>query len=73
MIGRLCSKEEYGLYALGFSLIIFFTDFQTALISTPYMVYSPRLNGDEKRQYTGSTLVHQLTISVLASFMLLQG
>ena len=73
LIGRLCSKEEYGLYALGFTLVMIFNDFQTAFISTPYMVYSPRLSGDEKREYTGSTLVHQLFFSALASIMLLAG
>jgi len=73
ILGRLCPKEEYGLYALGFSLIVMITDFQSALISTPYMVYSPRLNGDDKRKYAGSTLSHQLMFSALVSLMLLAG
>jgi len=63
IIGRACSKEEFGLYMLGFSLVFFVTTLQTSLISTPYMVYSPRLKGDALAQYTGSTLIHQLVLS----------
>jgi O-antigen/teichoic acid export membrane protein len=60
IIARACSKEELGLYMLGFSLILLMTDFQTSLITTPYMVYAPRLRGHAHALYTGSTLIHQL-------------
>lgn len=60
IIARTCSKEELGLYMLGFSLILMVTDFQTSLITTPYMVYAPRLKGRAHALYTGSTLIHQL-------------
>ena len=59
IIARACSKEELGLYMLGFSLILLMTDFQTSLITTPYMVYAPRLKGRAHALYTGSTLIHQ--------------
>src|SRR5664280_807115 len=36
IIARACSKEELGLYMLGFSLVVFVTDMQTSLIATPY-------------------------------------
>lgn len=65
LIGRSSTKEELGLYALGLTIMFFVSDFQTAFISTPYAVYSPRLQGDSHRQFTGSTLLHQLTYSVL--------
>lgn len=64
IIARACSKEEFGLYMLGFSLILFITDLQTSLISTPYMVYAPRLKGRVRALYTGSTLIHQLAFSL---------
>jgi O-antigen/teichoic acid export membrane protein len=60
IIARSCSKEQLGLYMLGFSLIFMMTDFQTSLITTPYMVYAPRLRGHAHALYTGSTLIHQL-------------
>jgi len=52
IIARACSKEELGLYMLGFSLIFLMTDFQTSLITTPYMVYAPRLKGRAHALYT---------------------
>lgn len=65
IIGRACTKEQFGLYMLGFSIILFVVNLQDGLISTPYMVYSPRLKGSMRAQYTGSTLIHQLTLSAL--------
>ncbi len=65
IIARACSKEELGLYALGFSLILTMTDFQSSLIITPYTVYAPRLKGRAHALYTGSTLIHQSAFCVL--------
>jgi O-antigen/teichoic acid export membrane protein len=73
IIARSCSKEELGLYMLGFSVILLVTDLQTSLISTPYMVYAPRLKGRAHALYTGSTLIHQLTFSLLVIFALICG
>jgi O-antigen/teichoic acid export membrane protein len=67
IIARACSKEELGLYMLGFSLIFLMTDFQTSLITTPYMVYAPRLKGRDHALYTGSTLIHQLAFCFLTT------
>ncbi len=68
IIARACSKEELGLYMLGFSLILLMTDFQTSLITTPYMVFAPRLKGRAHALYTGSTLIHQLAFCLLTMF-----
>jgi O-antigen/teichoic acid export membrane protein len=65
IIARACSKEELGLYMLGFSLVLLLTDLQTSLITTPYMVYSPRLSDRAHALYTGSTLIHQLTFCLI--------
>jgi O-antigen/teichoic acid export membrane protein len=65
IIARTCTKEELGLYMLGLSLILLVTDFQTSLITTPYMVYAPRLKGRAHALYTGSTLIHQLAFCLL--------
>jgi O-antigen/teichoic acid export membrane protein len=65
IIARASSKEELGLYMLGFSLILLMNDLQTSLITTPYMVYSPRLKGKAHALYTGSTLIHQLTFCLI--------
>jgi O-antigen/teichoic acid export membrane protein len=65
ILARACSKEELGLYMLGFSLILLMTDFQTSLITTPYMVFAPRLKGRAHALYTGSTLIHQLAFCLI--------
>jgi O-antigen/teichoic acid export membrane protein len=64
IIARASSKEEFGLYMLGFTLILLVTDLQTSLIATPYMVYSPRLKGDAAASYAGSALIHQVVFSL---------
>jgi len=66
IIARACSEEEFGLYMLGFSLILLINDLQISLISTPYMVYAPRLKARAHALYTGSTLIHQLAFSLFA-------
>jgi O-antigen/teichoic acid export membrane protein len=73
IIGRAGSKEELGLYMLGLSLILFMTDLQTSLITTPYMVYAPRLKGKAHALYTGSTLIHQLAFCLIVLLGVLCG
>ena len=70
IIARSSSKEEFGLYMLGFSLILLVTDLQTSLIATPYMVYAPRLKGRAHALYSGSTLIHQVVFSLLGMLAL---
>jgi len=70
LIGRICSKEQFGLYMLGFTIITFVINFQGALITTPYTIFIPRLEGVVRSQYTGSTLVHQLGLSILVVLFL---
>jgi O-antigen/teichoic acid export membrane protein len=64
IIGRLCGKEELGLYSLGFTVIVFASELQMSLISTPYMVFSPQLQGEARARYAGSSLIHQLMFTV---------
>ena len=73
IIGRTCAAEEFGLYLLGFSLLVFALDVQNSLISTPFVVLSPRLEASARARYTGSTLVHQLCLSAVTVFVLLGG
>ena len=71
IIARATSKDEFGLYMLGFTLILLVTDLQTSLIATPYMVYAPRLQGNDHANYTGSTLIHQVLFSLLTTLVLI--
>jgi len=70
LIGRYCTKDEFGLYMLGFSIVLLVLDLQISLIATPYMVYSPRLKGEEQRLYRGSSLIHQGVLSAIVMFVL---
>lgn len=67
IIARATTQEEFGLYAVGLPVVLFLANAQTALISTPYTVYRPRLSGEEVREYAGSTLVHQGVLAFAAA------
>ena len=45
IIGRACSKDELGFYMLGFTIMLFATGVQQALILSPYIVFSARRAG----------------------------
>lgn len=71
IMGRVCAKDEFGLYMLGFSLVILCVNTQNSLISAAYTVYNPRLSGEAHRRYTGSTLMHQWLLALLVTLILL--
>lgn len=66
LVARACSKEEYGYYVLGFTLLTVAMNIQTSLAGTPFTVFSPRLRDKEHRLYLGSTLVQHLAVSAFA-------
>ena len=70
VVSRTCSQSEFGLYTLGATLVVFLIELQTALISSPYMVYSPRLQGAERARYAGGNLVLQLSLGLFAAVVL---
>ena len=71
ILGRICTKEQFGLYALGFTVITMGICVQDSLILTPYTIYSPRLKGAELSQYKASTFFHQLLYSLCILFLLI--
>jgi hypothetical protein len=66
IIARLCTKEDMGVYYLGWTLVLFIVAAQGNLISVPYTMYCLRREGQSLASYSGSTLVHQLLASALA-------
>ncbi len=70
LVGRINSQAEFGLYVLGVTVVAFLVEVQTALISSPYMVYSPRLRGLRRAQYAGGTLLLQLALGGAAALAL---
>jgi O-antigen/teichoic acid export membrane protein len=70
LIGRACSKDELGFYMLGFTIMLLANGIQQALILSPYIVFSARRPGDGLRRYTGSSLIHQLGLCIVATLVL---
>ena len=71
IIARLCSQEDLGVYYLAWTVVVFASAVQNNLVSVPYTMYSPRRRGDQLSSYTGSTLVHQLAVSLVTVLCLL--
>ena len=67
LVARTCSKEEFGFYVLGLTLLMTLLIVQRSLVSTPFVVYSPHLKTHDHDAYFGSTLIHHLSISGIAS------
>lgn len=67
LLARACSKAEYGLYVLGFTLLVMTMDIQASLSGIPFTVLSPQLQNRDRQLYLGSTLVQHLALSVLAA------
>lgn len=70
IVARSTSSRELGLYSLGFGVFVLLTSVQSSLVSVPYNVYGMRIPEEERRAYTGSTLVHHLGISLLSVALL---
>ena len=67
MIARACTKGEYGVYVLGFTLITWATNVQASLSGTPFTVFSPSLERKDRAVYLGHTLAQHLFVSGLGA------
>jgi O-antigen/teichoic acid export membrane protein len=54
------SKDEYGLYSLGFSIIMYLMSFQNAIVNTPITVTLAERTSEEKNKYVSSVFAGQL-------------
>jgi O-antigen/teichoic acid export membrane protein len=71
IVGRICAKEQFGLYMLGFTVITMAMTVQDSLLLTPYTIQSPRLKGVALSRYKASTFLHQLLFSACILFFLI--
>jgi O-antigen/teichoic acid export membrane protein len=62
ILGRALSREEFGLYMLGLTVVGLASDLQACVVATPYTIRSPQLRAPERARYSASALVHQLGI-----------
>jgi O-antigen/teichoic acid export membrane protein len=65
IIGRGCGKEELGLYALGFSVLLLVVCAQESLVTTPYTVLGHRDEGRRRAARAASALVQQGLLALL--------
>ena len=65
LVARACSKEDFGVFVLALSMLYFVRGIQEQLISATYTVYRHRRTGVEADRYSGSSLIHQIVLSLL--------
>jgi O-antigen/teichoic acid export membrane protein len=71
LLGRWGGPAELGIFAIFFPLVFIAIAFQESLIIVPYMIYaSTHPEGEARRQYLGSVLIHTaiLNLAVAAAF-----
>jgi len=65
ILARMVTQGEFGLFTLGWTVIVFLQTVQATLVSGPYTVYCPRMKGAALAKFTGSTIIHHLFLTVL--------
>lgn len=75
MIGRLCGKEDLGVYYLALSVVLFIRGVQEQIISAPFAVFCHRRKKRDLSTYVGSVLLHQgaLLTATVIGFALFAG
>jgi O-antigen/teichoic acid export membrane protein len=71
ILGRMCAREELGVYYLVLSIVFFVRGIQEQLVSAPYMIYSQRREGTALARYAGSSLAHLAILLAVTSGTLL--
>lgn len=71
LVARACSKEEYGLYVLAWSLLLIFSSILRAIVQVPFTIYIPRLPDPEKNTYQGSALIHSLGLGIVLTLIVI--
>jgi O-antigen/teichoic acid export membrane protein len=71
IIGRTCSHEDLGIYYLALTVAMLCTAVSCDLVSVPYTMHCNRHHGAAAASHAGSTLVHQLVLSLIVVACLL--
>lgn len=70
IIGRAFGKSWFGMYALGYSIIIVLFEIQASLIAAPYIVKCQGMSKDDSSRYTGSVLILFCALAMVSSLCL---
>ncbi|MEM7354314.1 MAG: hypothetical protein AAF657_26145, partial [Acidobacteriota bacterium] len=71
LVGRTCSKEQFGLFMLAFSLLLLCNGLMISLISAPYVVRRPLLSHTTLARHDGDTLIYLAVLCGLVALGLL--
>lgn len=69
VLARTGSQEEYGSFALAFSILLFVNGVSYTLISTPMMVLGATKQGKESQEYFSAMLLSQVVVSLCCTFV----
>ena len=71
IVGRLCSKEELGVFYLALTVVYLARGIQEQVVSAPYVIYHHRRRGEALAMYSGSALLHYAGVTAVSLLMLL--
>jgi O-antigen/teichoic acid export membrane protein len=71
LVGRACTRAEYGVYTLLLTLLVTAEALQAALVCTPYVVQNPSKGGSSKAVHLGNAVVIQLFVAAGTALLLL--
>ncbi len=65
LVARACTKSQYGLYVLGFSVLIMIQLIMRSCVSVPYTVNSPSMRRQQRASYFSSSLFQAVLMASL--------
>ncbi len=66
-LARNLSQDEFGIFAIGISILLFITNVQTSLITSPMLVMGASIPAEEKQEYFTSLAIVQIMAGMIIS------
>jgi len=66
LVARSVSVDDYGIFVLGWSLVLTIQGIQRGLVVLPFTVYCPKMSASEKGQHLGNGLIHTLILGLIS-------
>lgn len=70
IIGRMCSKEQLGIFYLALTIVYLAKAVQDTVIAAPYVIYYHGRRGESRALYSGSVLLHYIALSIVSCLIL---
>src|SRR6202140_2571841 len=71
LLGRWLTSDQYGAFAVGYSLFLLIGAFHTALLTEPLLVFGPGKYARQRRTYLGLLLRGHWALTVIGSLLLI--